>query len=484
MKKFVLFAAILVCISLCPMSAWAAAPSIEWEKYPLGAGENDAYSIWQTSDGGYIVAGSTWSNNGEVPNNGGRDVWVAKLDASGAIQWQKCFGGSKDDYASSIQQTSDGGYIFAGRTNSNNGDVSGHHYDYDAWVVKLDESGVIEWQKCLGGDYEDGAYSIQQTGDGGYIVAGFTCSHDGDVLGLGNHGKSDAWVVKLDESGIIEWQKCLGGSDDDFASSIQQTSDGGYIVAGYTFSKDGDFPGNHGVFDAWVAKLDESGASEWRKCLGGPGNDFGYSIQQTSDGGYILAGYTDSDEGDVFGNHGEADAWVVKLDESGAIEWQKCLGGTGYDSANAIQQTSDGGYILAGYTDSDDGDVSGNHGGRDAWVVKLDESGAIEWGKCLGGTGYDFASSIQQTRDGGYIVAGYTRPKDGNFPEYYSAWVVKLASAGNTTTLKVSFQGRAEGSEANIENLTVKWIEGGKATDIGPVTTDKDGTAEITLSPR
>jgi len=347
-----------------------------------------------------------------------------------AMEWQKCLGGTDVDYAYSIQQTSDGGFIVAGETLSNDGDVSGNHGTWDAWVVKLNSLGDIEWQKCLGGTNSDYANSIQQTSDGGFIVAGLTYSYDGDVSG--NHGYSDYWVVKLNSSGNIEWQKCLGGTNDDWAYSIQQTSDGGFIVAGETGSNDGDVSGNQEGDGAWVVKLNSSGAILWQKCLGGYDWDYAYSysIQQTSDGGFIVAGESWSNDGDVLGNHGGYDYWVVKLNSLGDIEWQKCLGGSSDDYAYSIQQTSDSGFIVAGYTWSNDGDVSGNHGGYDYWVVKLNSSGAILWQKCLGGTGGEVASSIQQTIDGGFIVAGETGgSNDGDVSGYhgnYDAWVVKL----------------------------------------------------------
>jgi hypothetical protein len=227
------------------------------------------------------------------------------------IIWQKILGGSSDDYAFSIQQTPDGGYIVAGYTESNDGDVKGNHENGDFWIVKLDKDGNIEWQKTLGGSNWDWAFSVQQTPDGGYIVAGFTWSNDGDVSG--NHGSLDAWIVKLDKDGNIEWQKTLGGSGNDWATSVQQTTDGGYIVAGGTYSTDGVIRGNHGSLDAWVVKLDGNGNMQWQKALGGSGSDSAWSVQQTTDGGYIVAGFTKSNDGDVTGNHGSADFWVVKL---------------------------------------------------------------------------------------------------------------------------------------------------------------------------
>ena len=351
----------------------AQAPAIEWQKCLGGTADDFANSIQQTSDGGFIVAGETRSNDGDVSGNHGKsDAWVVKLNSLGDILWKKCLGGTGNDYARSIQQISDGGFILTGYTNSNNGDVSGNNGYYDAWVVKLNSSGDILWQKCLGGTYDDYARSIQQTSDTGFILAGYTFSNDGDVSG--NHGFSDAWVVKLNSSGDIIWQKCFGGTNEDYAYSIQQTSDSGFIVAGYTFSNDGDVSGYHGYFDYWVVKLNSSGDIEWQKCLGGTNNDYANSIQQTSDGGFIVAGYTESNDGDVSGYHGgDYDAWVVKLNSSGDILWQKCLGGTIDDRAYSIQQTSDGGFIVAGFTVSNDGDVSGNHGASDAWVVKLNK---------------------------------------------------------------------------------------------------------------
>ena len=414
----------------------AQAPTIEWQKCLGGTSEDIAYSIQQTSDGGFIVAGETLSNDGDVSgNHGGRDAWVVKLNSSGDIIWKKCLGGTDHDFAYSIQQTSDGGFIVAGLTGSNDGDVSGNHGGSDAWVVKLNSSGEIEWQKCLGGTNYDFAYSIQQTSDGGFIVASITGSNDGDVSG--NHGGSDYWVVKLNSSGGIEWQKCLGGTNsdggifNDYIYSIQQTSDGGFIMACETMSNDGDVSGNHGSYDAWVVKLNSLGDIEWQKCLGGTNRDIANSIQQTSDGGFIVAGSTSSNDGDVSGNHGYGDAWVVKLNSSGDIEWQKCLGGTNSDWAYSIQQTNDSGFIVAGYTHSNNGDVSGNHGYYDYWVVKLNSSGDIEWQKCIGGTNYEFANSIQQTSDGGFIVAGETLSNNGDVSGnhgYSDAWVVKLTN--------------------------------------------------------
>jgi Ig-like domain CHU_C associated/SdrD B-like domain len=295
-----------------------------------------------------------------------------KLNSTGDLQWQNCLGGSSSDLAYSVKQCTDGGYIVTGEASSNNGDVSGNHGSSDIWIVKLNGTGDLQWQNCLGGSIEDYGHCIQQTTDGGYIVAGAAISNDGDVSG--NHGYADYWIVKLNETGQIQWQKCFGGTDFDVPNSIQQTSDGGYIVAGCTWSNDGDVSGNHGARDVWIVKLNGTGSLQWQKCLGGSLEEFALDIMQTTEGGYIVAGWTTSNDGDVIGNHGLEDYWVLKLTDIGDLQWQKCFGGSFEDYANSIQQTADGGYIVAGWTISNDGDVSGNHGGQDFWVLKLEGS--------------------------------------------------------------------------------------------------------------
>lgn len=296
-------------------------------------------------------------------------VCTSRVHAQEAvIQWQKCYGGSNIDNARCIQQTIDGGYIVAGYTYSNDGDISGFHGASDIWVIKIDNVGNIIWQKCLGGSSSDVASTITQTLDDGYIVAGITFSNDGDVTGCSEDCNS--WIIKLDNSGNIQWQNSILALYWAEIGSIQQTIDEDYILCGTAMT---DL--ENGYYDACIVKLDNTGNIQWYKFIGGFDDDYSNTIVLTTDGGYIFSGYTESNNGDVSGNHGGQDAWVVKLDDTGNIEWQKCLGGSDDDYAYSIQQTTDGGYILAGYTDSNDEDVSGNHGGpNDAWVVKIIES--------------------------------------------------------------------------------------------------------------
>ena len=402
--------------------------AIEWQKSFGGPGWDAARILEQTADGGYIMGGESNADGNDVTGNHGFfDYWVVKIDSSGNIQWQKSLGGTGADYLYSIVQTDDGGYIAAGRSVSNDGDVTGNHGTYDYWVVKLDGGGNIQWQKSLGGSGWDEAHAIQQTSDGGYIAAGFAESLDGDVTGV--HDYSDYWIAKLDSSGNIEWQKAFGGFDEDEAYAIQQTSDGGYIVAGSTLSDDGDVTGHHGDYDYWIVKIDSAGNMQWQKTLGGSSEDIATSVQQTIDGGYIVAGNSISADGDVTNNKGGSDYWVVKLDVSGNIQWQKSFGGTDYDYGSFIRQTSDGGYIVSGGTSSNDGDVTINFGDYDFWILKLNNAGNIIWEKSLGGSMEEFAFAVHQTADGGFITAGYTNSQDGDITVSYGNydfWVVKL----------------------------------------------------------
>ncbi len=387
-------------------------PNIRWQRSLGGNSVERANTIKPTSDGGYITAGYTWSNNGDVSgNHGSIDFWVVKLTANGAIQWQKCLGGSNNDVAYAVCQTFDGGYMIAGNTLSNNGDVMGYHSSYDCWITKLSPTGTLEWQKCLGGALQDYAQCIIQTSDSGYALAGYSNSNDADVSG--NHGGMDFWVVRLNASGDTVWTKSLGGPGNEYANSIVQSTNGTFIVAGYATSGGGQVTGYHGgAGDFWVVKLSSSGSVVWKNCYGGSLQDNAYSVKQTKDGGYILAGNSNSNNYDVSGTHGFQDFWVMKISSAGTLNWQIALGGSTYDYAYDIIQAKDGGYLVGGHTSSNNMNVSGNHGGYDYWVTKLTENGVFQWQKCFGGTGNDYAYSCGQGSDGSYVLAGYTLSND------------------------------------------------------------------------
>lgn len=455
----------------------AQAPAIQWKKTFGSTWTERAYSTQPTKDGGCIVAGYANYNEDDVTgNHGGDDFWVVKLSFAGVLQWQQCYGGSNDDIAYSIQQTTDGGYIVAGSTLSTDGQVTGFHRNQynplweDYWVIKIDSVGTLQWQKTLGGTGFDEAYSVAQTLDGGYIVAGVSNSGDGDFVNGGN-------IVKLSYSGEIQWHHYQGGN---FNYSVQQASDGGYIVAGALL----------GQFS--ILKIDSLGYQQWWKFYGGSGTDVANSVKQTRDGGYIVAGYTQSGDGDVTGYHGgSSDAWVIKLDSMGELQWNKALGGSYVDQANSIEQTTDGGYIIAGITNSNDGDASGYHGTAgaysntsgvipDYWVVKISDTGKVQWQKTMGSSYLDYAYDVKQTTDGGYVVVGSTaiqKVNDGDVTGFhldvslpnasgYDYWIVKLAPDVVTPVQLISFTAIAKSCNVALLNWKTAQEINNKGFDI------------------
>jgi len=262
-------------------------PILTWERTYGGSGYDAAYSLIQTTDGGYGIAGSTSSKGA-----GSTDVWIIKLDIEGNILWDKTYGGDGEEYAEALIQTADGGYGIAGSTSSKGA-------GRDVWIIKLDIEGNILWDKTYGGDDKEYAYSLIQTIDGGYTVAGST--------GYKGAGGVDIWILKLDSHGNLLWDKTYGGSGSDRAFSIIQTADGGYAVAGVTESK------GAGAEDFWVIKLDKQGNKIWDRTYGGSKEDWAFSLIQTTDGGYAVAGYTESK------GAGKEDFWVIKLDEQGNL---------------------------------------------------------------------------------------------------------------------------------------------------------------------
>ena len=388
-----------------------AQPSITWKKALGSPGDERPGLVQAASDGGYVVVGKGAMNGGNITgNHGGGDIWVAKLDATGNLVWQKALGGTGIEEGRGIRQTPDGGYIVIGDTNTpNDGDVSGMHIfnvGFDVWVVKISSTGVIEWQRCYGGSENDYGYSVSLTPDGGYIFGAQTRSSDGDVTG--NPFNSDrAWLIKTNSTGVIQWQS---GITIAYMNNVEPTADGGYIAACFSA---GIVPGAEvtcgmGGYDILLVKFSSTGAIVWQKCLGGSVADFPGSVQQTTDGGYIVGGYTGSTDGDVVGLHGQTDAWIAKVNSAGVLEWQRCLGGTGNDFGFCARQTSDGGYVMAAELASDDGDVTAFNGGF--WIIKMNATGTIQWQKNFGATFLQFGDErprwIEETADGGYIIDG------------------------------------------------------------------------------
>lgn len=368
---------VIVMILLLPafvisVSVVGAVPVEDWRRTFGGAGPDSAVSVVETT-GGYALTGSSYYT-------GSDEAWLIKTDTNGIQLWKKTFGGTSYDNINSVQRTSDGGYILAGKTMSYGAGST------DAWLIKTDVNGNEQWNKTFGGANPDSAASVQQASDGGYIFAGHT-----DPSGT---GKSDGYLIKTDASGRMLWNRQFGGADYDNLNSIQKTNDGGYILSGSTGSYGGIY------INAWLIKTDANGNQQWSKTFPGiDGNTYAISAQQTTDGGYIFAGSIDTS----LNAKGIFDAWLIKTDASGNKLWDKKFGVSQHnDDLRSVQQTSDSGYILTGYT------MSYGSGGLDAWLIKTDAGGNQQWMKTFGGADSDETYSVRQISDGSYILAGRT----------------------------------------------------------------------------
>jgi hypothetical protein len=379
------------------ISSSAVSSPKDWSQTYGGSSDDYAYSLVQTSDGGYALAGLTDSSGA-----GGFDFYLVKTDSAGNMNWSKTYGGSSDDYAYSLVQTSDRGCALAGYTSS-----FGAGY-YDFYLVKTDASGSLQWSKTYGGSGDEEAYSLVLTSDGGYVLAGYTTSSIG--------GGRDSWLVKTDASGTMQWNKTYGAAGDNEAHSVIQTSDGGYALAGYT-----DSTGAGGA-DFYLVKTDPAGNMQWNRTYGGVGDDEAYSLIQTSDGGYALAGYTTSSSAGVY------NFWLVKTDANGNVKWSQTYGTIGDNEAYSLVQTGDGGYALAGYTDAS------GAGGYDFWLVETNSSGNVQWSQTYGGSSDDYAYSMVKTSDGGYALAGYTDSSGAGGFDFYLVKTDSFGASGSSSS--------------------------------------------------
>jgi len=415
------------------------------KQFVIGGSISDQVrAMCPTKDGGVITGGNSSSNrSGDKTQNsrGNFDYWVVKQDSSGNIQWDRTIGGVGVDKLSSLQPTSDGGYIVGGSSNSEkSGEKSEDEISFtnDYWIVKLDGSGNIQWDKTIGGTGDDYLMAVIQTTDGGYMAGGYSASNKSEDKTRNSRGLSDYWVVKLDKAGNVQWDKTVGGDLDDILTSLQQTKDGGYILGGYSPSGKSGEKTQHsrGGNDYWVVKLSADGRIEWDKTIGGNFTDRLMSLDQTSDGNYILGGYSYSNKSGEKSEdiRGYFDYWVVKINDRGNVQWDKTIGGDGDDELRSIEQTMDGGYILAGGSNSTrSGEKTENNRNEsyDYWVVKLDDNGNFQWDKTVGGSSYDYLYSVKEVDRNRFILAGTsgspvsadkTKPSKG-IEDY---WLVKL----------------------------------------------------------
>jgi hypothetical protein len=480
----------------------AQAPIKLWDKTIGGNSFEDEVKVIPTSDGGYMMAGSSYSDaSGDKTENskGGFDYWVIKLNDSGVKQWDKTIGGNGADFFADFQQTSDGGYILAGSTQSAaSSDKSENSLGQDAWIVKLSASGSIEWENTLGGSSGESVQEIRQTTDGGYIFISDTFSGISGDKTEASRGEFDLWIVKLNANGTKAWDRTYGGSSYEMNGSISLTADGGYIIAGNTGSGiSGDkSQASFGQTDYWVLKLSSTGDKQWDRSFGGDNQEDVQSVLQTPSGDFLVAGYSYSD---ISGNksagsvaESSVDYWVIKVDANGNKIWDKTYGGGIYDRMTSLALTFDGGYILGGWS------LPSDATGPFDWeytIIRLSSDGIQQWKQTFGGPEEDRLYSVQQTPDLGYILAGYSYSPAGpdkseNNTGDRDFWVIKLAvdplpvtlavfsaaKESNTALLQWKTTSETSSSEFEIQHSLdgKQWQSIGSLAAAGESSTDKN----------
>lgn len=409
-----------------------AQPAIEWQKC-FGGSESETFGdMAKTNNGGFILVGTTWSNNGDVSgvHNSG-DGWIVKVDSFGSIEWEKSLGGSEYDIFNCVIPLENEGYLLAGSSESNDGDVSGHHgtpgYKKDFWVVKLDSLANIIWQKSYGGTGSERLKSIIETIDNGYMLVGESDSEDGDISDY-NGG---LWVVKIDSVGGLEWEKSYGSGSAEGAVSVVQDSSGNYIYLGYQNE------------DYYVIKTNSTGAILWEKHYGGSYLEQPSEIIKSHDSGFLIVGDSKSTDEDITGNESGQDIWVIKIDSSGNLLWQNSFGGSNGDNGYSITQTSDGGYAVTGQSSSDDEDLIENLGYYDFWTIKIDSIGQLIWQISFGGSEGERGKCIIPLDDGKLILAGETDSQNGDVINNHGKrdfWLIKIDGFQNFDVAEINNQ--------------------------------------------
>lgn len=407
---------IIICLILV-LNSFSQLYQLEWQAC-FGGFDRDYATDIVATDNGYIIIGTIYSDSGDITNNhGSKDIWLTRVDSIGNLLWERAYGGSNTDYQGVVTSDFEGNFYFCGTVYSNDGDVqSGNHGDYDVWVVKIDPDGEIIWEKCYGGSGREDIPSMELQSNGDILISCSSTSDDGDLPT--HYHAYDAWLFVISPNGEILKNAVFGNDLHNNVYDAIGTQDGGFFFTCGASSNEGMVEGTYhgGMLDVWVVKLDSNMNIEWQMLYGGSDWDYGsFGIHGFSEG-YIFLAHTNSNDDDVSGYHGTTgearDIWAVRIDLEGNIIWQRCLGGSDYESAGDLFQTEDGGFVIFGATMSNNGDVSGNHsypnwGWSDIWMVKLSGDGELEWQQCYGSYGDDKVyGGVVQKSDYNWVIAG------------------------------------------------------------------------------
>ncbi len=431
-----------------------------YDEFLGGSGFDQFTEVLQTNDDGYLAVGRSTSNDGEITdaNNGSEDVLIVKFNEDFDVEWIQQFGGSEIENGLSVIQTSDGGYLIAGFSLSSDGEMDEiNNGREDALLLKLDASGNIEWNKQYGGNSFDFFYSVIETFDGDYVAVSRTSSTNGDFLG--SIGGYDGVVVKFDNLGNIKWLKRHGGSGDDNYNEIVETSDNGYLIVGDSTSTDFNGSANNGNQDALIVKLDQNGDIDWHKLFGGSNNDVFFSLSLTSDNGFIATGRSSSNDKDITDTYsGGYDGMIVKFDSLGNKEWNRLIGGTGEEALYSTIETDDNSYIITGYSSSTNSNkiTDTNNGGYDGLLVKNDSNGIKEWDKLTGGINNDFMFDIVQNKNGALITAGRSNSSNGELSDTNNGDYDALLVAFDMQSPTIDDETVKINKEVNSSNPTVE----------------------------
>lgn len=388
----------------------------------------------------FLLASNSSSEDGDVNDHHSSppalndDIWISLIINQKKI-WSKSYGGTGFETFKSIEKLSDGIAIVAGSSTSRNGDVTGNHGDADGWLFKIDSTGTVLWQKCYGGSGYDEINSVYPTSDGGYVCVGTSSSTNGDLLNISAGGGNQLWIFKTDNNGNLIWSKIYGGLDDESGMVVKPAIDGGFIIASNTHSSDVFVPASHGRWEIWVLKIDDLGKKMWEYSYGGLWDERVSDIEALPDGTFLVAGYSSSSDGNVTSYHGNADAWCFKLGRIGSVIWSKSFGGTQEDIFRDILPLKNGNIILVGNTRSNDDQVKSNYGDADAWIVNLNSAGNLQWEKNFGGSGEDYFSNIYLLDDNKMLAVGGTSSRNRDVSgvhgngSYSDVWYVQLANS-------------------------------------------------------
>jgi hypothetical protein len=426
MKKYAL-TLLLVFLCNCSKKDVFEIPEIDTNVYSIetiGGSKNDAFNaVTKTIDDGYIAAGYTQSNDGDIISkaNISFDFLVSKFSSENILEWQKHFGGSENDKALDIIQTLGGDFIVLGSSESSDLDVSENAGSKDFWLVKLSNNGVLLWEKSFGFLGEDYGTTLLETKDGGFLITGVLDVSASNGQGnakstIINHAGGDYWVLKTNHLGALEWSRYFGGSFTEIPLGIVETDNHNYIIVGSSDSNDFNISNNKGSYDFWMTKIATDGSLLLEKTFGGSEIDEASAITATNDGNFIIVGNTRSTDKDVSKNNGAADIWILKVSKEGNLIWEKTIGGSSFDVAKAIYKTQDNGFLIAGSSRSLDNGFQ-NKGQNDALILKINGNGNLLWQKTFGGSEIDFLYDVVELNNKSIIAVGESSSSDQDIPE-------------------------------------------------------------------